>query len=225
MPTVFILRRDPLVARRTQAVLEAAPGWTVAGMAHSLFRARAQLALSDADVLLTDLSLEDGAALSLVHEMRSTLSSAERPKVLAISPSTGDGLLFATLSAGADSFMVDGPQSPSVTAVLSRLMRGEAAMTAPLARQVLAFFGALVAIGMAAPANERELDWVLGARDPLRLSEGERYMLVLLAQGEPLGGLAVRMGLSVEHVGRRIANVYRKLQWDVRTGSLALSAA
>jgi hypothetical protein len=50
-------------------------------------------------------------------------------------------------------------------------------------------------------------------------------MLVLFALGEPIGAVAVRLGMSVEHVGRRTANIYRKLQWDVRSGALSLQAA
>jgi hypothetical protein len=35
----------------------------------------------------------------------------------------------------------------------------------------------------------------------------------------------VRTAISVESIGRHIANVYRKLQWDLRSGSLSLQAA
>ena len=33
------------------------------------------------------------------------------------------------------------------------------------------------------------------------------------------------MALSVEGLGRRLGNIYRKLSWDVRSGSLLLLAA
>ncbi len=226
MYSVCIVRRDPVALRRTQAFLEASRDLRVVGVANTLFQARGLLSQHDPDALLMDVALEDGAALRVINDLRRAAQTANRPKVLVMTPSTSDPLLFATLSAGADSFMVDAPPgAASPTAPIGRLLRGEAAICGPLARQVLAFFGALPAIGMAPPANERELDWVNGARDPLRLTAGERYMLVLFALGEPIGAVAVRLGLSVEHVGRRTANVYRKLQWDLRSGSLALKAA
>ena len=226
MNSVCILRRDPLALRRTQATLEASRDLRVVGVAGSLFQARALLTQQDPDVLLLDIAFEDGAALSLVNDLRRSAASTDRPKVLVMTPSASDPLLVATLSAGAVSFLVDataGVVSP--VAALGRVLRGESAIAGPLARQVLAFFNALGAIGAPPPIDERALDWASGARDPLRLSAGERYMLVLFALGEPIGAVAVRLGMSVEHVGRRTANVYRKLQWDVRSGALALQAA
>ena len=226
MNSVCILRRDPLALRRTQAALEASRDLRVIGVAGSLFQARALLSRQDPDALLVDITFEDGAALSLINDLRRATAATDRPKVLVMAPSVSDPLLFATLCAGADSFLLDasgGVTSP--VPALGRVLRGESAIAGPLARQILAFFNALGAIGAAPPANERELDWVHGARDPLRLSAGERYMLVLFALGEPIGAVAVRLGMSVEHVGRRTANIYRKLQWDVRSGALSLQAA
>ena len=75
------------------------------------------------------------------------------------------------------------------------------------------------------PVNERALDWATDAQNPLRLSRAEQHMLTLLAQDHGIGPIALRMGVSVESIGRRIANVYRKIQWDVRSGSLSLQAA
>jgi DNA-binding NarL/FixJ family response regulator len=225
MNTVCILRRDPIAARRTQAALQATRDFHVSAVASSLFKARGMLAQHAPDILVTDIALEDGAALRLVNDLRRSTSTADRPKVLVLAPSVSEPLIFATVSGGADSVMIDPTGTASPVPSLTRLMRGEAAAVAPLARQILAFFGALDAIGAPPPIDERAVDWTIGARDPLRLSAGERYMLVLLAQAEPIGAIAVRMGVSVEHIGRRTANVYRKLQWDVRSGSLALKAA
>ena len=59
----------------------------------------------------------------------------------------------------------------------------------------------------------------------MQLSPGERRMLQLLAAAARSAEVAQRMALSMEAVGRRIGNVYRKLSWDVRSGALALLAA
>ena len=59
----------------------------------------------------------------------------------------------------------------------------------------------------------------------MRLSPGECRLLQCLAQGARAGEVAARMAISVEALGRRIGNVYRKLSWDVRSGSLSLLAA
>lgn len=222
MPTLFITRRDAQRTRQAQAQLEASREWQVLGVAESLFRARAALPHTDPDALLIDLRLEDGAALSLVRELRERRS--ERPKVMLLAGDAADPLLFSTLMAGADAYLLESDLAVAA-ASLKRLMAGEASMAAPVARQALQFFGEAVAPSKTAPApDERALDWQTHGANPMRLSPGERRLLQLLAQGARSSELAARMALSMEAVGRRIGNVYRKLSWDVRSGSLALAA-
>lgn len=224
MYSVFLLRRTAAASAELRHCLEASGQLRVAGSASSIFQARRELEHRDVDVLLTDLCLEDGAAVSLVQHLRRK-ATAGRPKILAIARAPNDPLLFATLSAGIDSFMVEAPEATPAVVAVRRLLRGESAMSAPLARQVLAFFDAVPSMGAAPPADERALDWSRSAGDALRLSCGELYMLVLIAQGEPAESVAGRLGLTLESVGRRLGHICRKLQWDVRAGTLALRAA
>jgi DNA-binding NarL/FixJ family response regulator len=222
MPTLFITRRDASRTRAAQAQLEASREWQVTCTADSLFRARSSLPHVDPDALLIDLRLEDGAALSLVRELRER--RADRPKVMLLATDPADPLLFSTLMAGADAYLLE-TDLPVAAAQLKRMLAGEAAMAAPLARQALQFFGEPIETSKLAPPNDRALDWQSNGTNPMKLSTGERRALQMLAGGAKSGELAARMGLSLEAVGRRIGNVYRKLSWDVRSGSLALLAA
>lgn len=219
MHSILILRRDPIAARAAQAAIEATRDLRVAAVCSTLYEARKHLALRTPDALLTDLSLHDGAAMSLLAELRRSAPTRERPKVLLVVSKATDALLFGTLSAGADSYMIDMPGAPSLPSALRCVLQGEAALSAPLARQMLAFFGVA---SKASAAQERALDWSRGALDPLQLSRGEQHLLALFAQGEPLPAVATRLGVSIESIGRRATNLYRKLQWDLRSGSLSL---
>lgn len=226
MLSVFILRRDMVVGRRVQAEIQTTRDLRVAGIATSLYQARAALSLRLPDVLLVDLQVEDGAALTLIGELRRQGSQGRGPlKIVVACPSDSEALAFPTITAGADNLMLDPLYQASPLATIRRTTQGEAWLGAPLARQVLGCMGALGALSAPPPANDRALDWNTEARNPLRLSAGEQRLLVLLAEGEPISGVAVRTGMSVEAIGRRIATIYRKLQWDVRTGSLQLAAA
>jgi DNA-binding NarL/FixJ family response regulator len=222
MPTLFITRRDLQRTRAAQAQLEASREWRVTGAAESLFRARAALPHVDPDALLIDLRLEDGAALSLVRDLRER--RAERPKVMLLAADAADPLLFSTLMAGADAYLLEA-DLPVASAQLKRMLLGEATMAPPLALQALQFFGEPIETPKSAPPDDRALDWHANGANPMKLSPGERRALQLLAAGARSGELAARMGLSLESVGRRIGNVYRKLSWDVRSGALALLAA
>jgi DNA-binding NarL/FixJ family response regulator len=223
MTTVFIARRGPQRTRASQAQLEASRELKVLGVADTLFRAQAALPGINPDTLLIDLRLEDGAALSLVRGLRER--HAERPKVLLVAADAAEPLLFTTLRAGADAYLLEA-DLPIAASALRRLVAGEATMAAAIALQILQFFNEPVTASKAAlAANERALDWQSHAANPMRLSPGECRLVQALAQGQRLAEVAGRMALSVEALGRRIGNIYRKLSWDVRSGSLSLLAA
>ena len=223
MTTVFIARRGAQRTRASQAQLEASRELRVLGVAESLYRAQAALPGLNPDTLLIDLSLEDGAALSLVRGLRER--QAERPKVMLVAAEAADPLLFATLRAGADAYLLEADLA-TAAAALRRLTAGEATMAAPIAAQVLVFFNQPVnAPRLAAPADDRGLDWHSHGANPMHLSPGECRLVQALAKGARAGELANRMAVSVESLGRRIGNIYRKLSWDVRSGSLSLLAA
>jgi len=225
MTTVFILRRTMRDARRSQAALEATPDLLVAGVADTLARARTLLEGCDPDVLLADLRLEDGNLAGLLNQMRAATPASDRPRVMTVATATDDPMLFAALRSGAESYLLDIDANEAPAPAIRRLLRGEASAAAGVARQGLSFFGVSNTAVSTPPANERALDWLNDGQNPLRLSRAEQHMLVLLSRGHGVGQIAVRMGVSVESIGRRIANVYRKIQWDVRSGSLSLQAA
>lgn len=222
MTTVFIARRGPQRTRASQAQLEASRELKILGVADTLYRAQTALPALNPDTLLIDLCLEDGAALSLVRSLRQR--HAERPKVMLVAADAADPLLFTTLRAGADAYLLEA-DLPIAASMLRRMVAGEAAMAAPIARQVLQFFNEPMATSTAAPVNERALDWRSHEANPMRLSPGECRLVQALAQGTRLAEVAARMAVSVEALGRRLGNVYRKLSWDVRSGSLSLLAA
>ena len=223
MTTVFIARRGAQRTRAAQAHLEASRDLRVLGLATTLYRAQTALPGLDPDTLLIDLRLEDGAALSLVRGLRET--QAERPKIMLVADDAADPLLFSTLVAGADAYLLES-DLPVVVPMLRRVVKGAATMAQPIAHQVLRFFDKPLHAAPNAPASDdRRLDWASHCANPLQLSPGELRMVRLLAQGLRLGEIAARMALSVEALGRRIANIYRKLSWDVRSGSLSLLAA
>ena len=223
MTTVFIARRGAQRTRASQAQLEASRELKVLGVADTLYRAQAALPGLDPDTLLIDLRMEDGAALSLVRSLRER--QAERPKVMLVAADAADPLLFTTLRAGADAYLLEA-DLPTAASLLGRMVAGQASMAAPIAAQVLQFFNEPATAPKAAVAiNDRVQDWQTHGANPLRLSPGELRLTQLLAQGARNGEIATRMALSVEALGRRIGNVYRKLSWDVRSGSLSLLAA
>ncbi len=223
MSTVFIVRRDAQRNAAARASLEASREARVVGTSATLYRARPEVARLDPDLVMVDLRVEDGAALSLVRELRDR--RADRPRVLLVTADAADPLLFCTIAAGADAYMLDTDMAVA-PAVLQRMVRGEAALAPPLAWELLQFFGEPVSPPRdAAPVDDRCLDWHTHGSNPLKLSPGERRLAQLVAQGTRLPEVAASMAMSLEAIGRRVGNIYRKLSWDVRSGSLMMQAA
>lgn len=224
MSTVFIVRRGVQRTRASRANIEAARETKVLGVANTLYRAQAVLQKLRPDALLIDLRLEDGAALSLLRALRQW--QGERPDVMLVAAAATDPLLFATLRAGADAYLLEADVDSAASA-LHRMAAGEATMAAPIAAQVLKFFHEpeRAAPARAGLLDERALDWASHGANPMRLSPGERWLLRTLAMGAPSAEVARRMAASAEALGRRIGNIYRKLNWDVGSGSLLLQAA
>jgi len=218
MTTVFIARRHASQARQTQASLQASRDLRVLGVAESLFRTREGLDRDDADILLIDMRLEDGAALSIVRALRERQGA--RPRVLLCAERADDPLLFSTLVSGADAYLL---AADDATLAVERLAAGEAAMAPFIAAQVMAFFPGRPPADL--QCDDRRLDWDTDATNPLRLSPGEWRLLHLIAAGATSAEVAARTAQSLPAIGRRIARLYRKLSWDVRSGLLALQAA
>ena len=197
MTTTFIVRRDALRARQAQALIETSREIKVLGVAESLYRAQPALAKLDTDTVLVDLRLEDGAALSLVRWLRER--NGARPKIMLIVPEATDPLLFASLVAGADAYLLES-DLPVAAAMLGRLAVGEAGMAAPLAVQVLQFFNEPLqpAQRRIAVTDERQLDWHSHGSNPMRLSPGEVWLVQLLGAGR-----ARRRGCGAHGAKRR----------------------
>ena len=157
MTTVFIARRGAQRTRACLAQLEAARDLNVRGVADTLHRVGAALPGLNPDTLLIDLHLEDGAALSLVRMLRKR--QADRPKVMLIAADANDPLLFATLRASADAYLLES-DLPIAASLMRRMAAGEASMAAPVALQMLQFFNEPTALPKTAvTVNERGLDW------------------------------------------------------------------
>jgi len=62
-------------------------------------------------------------------------------------------------------------------------------------------------------------------QSPLQLEPAQRDLLMRLAAGYRLDQVAAACRVSAAELGRRLRAIVRKLQWDVRAGSLTLQLA
>lgn len=222
MTTVFILRQRTADARRLVDALQSTPRVVIGGVADTLAQARRQLAQAPIDVLACDLRLDDGLALSLVHDIDAQPFGTRSTRVLALTASSDDPLLLDTLRAGADSYYVD-RDDPRTTVgmAVAEVARGEACIDATVARQVLALFEVQL--------RPRGL---FGARhappEPdhrQQLDAGERRLLELIAQNRSILSIGRDNDIAPAEIRRAVRGIYRKMQCDLHTESFSPLAA
>jgi DNA-binding NarL/FixJ family response regulator len=212
--TVLLLQSDAQVAARLQAVINEVPGLRVVGLVATLRQAREFLDThTPPSLLVGDLRLADGEVTCLVQAQRSHGRSGP-PKLLVVSLSSDDALLTETMRAGADGYFVQGGSVTEFIDTIAQVLLGEARMTPTIARSVRRHFAA---------RHWNDSDFFGDVGHPLRPSGSELDLLDRLAEGYILSELARAQGSSEAQLGVTLRRIYRKLQLDVCTDTLALS--
>jgi DNA-binding NarL/FixJ family response regulator len=214
MSRVFLLINDPLVAARMRATLDAAGGLEVVGWVNTIAQTRVQLGAAKADLVLADLQLADGWLSGFLTELAGETRHG-RPQVLAVALSLGDSQLLEALCHGAGGYFVQGASSEALVQTVRQALAGEATMAPEIARQVKAHFDAL---------DWDPTDFVGESLNPLHPNDNERLLLQWVASGYLPHEIARHMKITPGEVGRSVRTLYRKLQYDLRAGSLSLAA-
>jgi DNA-binding NarL/FixJ family response regulator len=207
MRTVFLLCRDPLDATRYRKAIEAGGALKVSGIAAQAQRARRLIEAEPPDVLVTDVTLQDGTAYALLRAL-----PAGRTKVLVLAPNPDDPALFETLRCGADAFCVDGRVDEAVHAMLA----GQTQLPASVAAQLLLHF---------APGDGGNDGDAFDVVNTLALTADECALLTLVAEGHSADDIATLDDGLAQTVYTRLAAIVRKLHWDLRVSGLKLQAA
>jgi DNA-binding NarL/FixJ family response regulator len=161
--------------------------FTVTGQAGTVADGLALASSTNPDVLVVDLQLPDGSGLDLVRALRK-----ERKDVglVVLTMYAGDEQIFAAMDAGASAFV--GKDAPSTEVVAA----ARHAAVAPLS---------FTCAGLPDAMMRR-----LSSSSP-RLSDRERQVLDLLAEGLGVAAIATKLYISESTAKTHIAKVYEKL--------------
>ncbi len=187
MTTVLLIDDHELIRQGLVGAFTQADGFEVAGQAGSVADGLAQAEALDPDVVVTDVRLPDGTGLDLVRALR---KSNRRVGLVVLTMYAGDEQLFAAMDAGASGFV--GKDSPT-SSVISAARQ---AAVAPLTFSCVGLAEAMVRrMRSGAP----------------RLSDRERQVLDLLAEGLGVSAIASRLYLSESTAKSHIGRIYDKL--------------
>jgi DNA-binding NarL/FixJ family response regulator len=214
MSRLVLVVREPALALAWRGVLVAG-GHEVVAVTNAARSARGLLTQHRPHGVLCELRLIDGTALAMM-EWLATLP--QRPVIVAVAPDQGDALLVQALRAGADNLCTVDASAESLLAVVNQALRGESTLTTPLAHALLDHFERMRMPRAHALSVGDE-------QSPLQLEPAQRDLLMRLAAGYRLEQVAAACRVSAGELGQRLRAIVRKLQWDVRAGSLTLQLA
>jgi DNA-binding NarL/FixJ family response regulator len=187
MTTVLLIDDHELIRQGLAGAFAQTEGFDVAGQAGSVEDGLALAREVSPDVVVTDVRLPDGSGLDVVRALRKESKSVG---LVVLTMYAGDEQLFAAMDAGASGFV--GKDAPTSTVIGA----ARQASIAPLT---------FTCMGLAEAMIRR-----MSSGAP-RLSDRERQVLELLAEGLGVTAIAARLYLSESTAKSHIGRIYEKL--------------
>ena len=189
--TVLIADDHPLFRQGLRAALDAADGVVVVAEAADGADC-VRLAIEHTpDVVLMDIQMP---SLSGVEATRRILDAAPEINVLVLTMFDDDSSVFAAVRAGAKGYVLKGADEQDIERAVRTVARGDAVFGGAIAARLASFFDA-------------------NRRHPFpELTQREREVLDLLAQGLNNSRIAEELGLSLKTVRNNLSSIFTKLR-------------
>jgi DNA-binding NarL/FixJ family response regulator len=200
---VVIIDDHPLVVDGLRLALEIA-GMEVVGTAGTVAGAVSAAREHTPDVIVMDIQLPDGTG---VEATQAVLAAVPDTAVLMLTMLEEADTVSAALRAGARGYMVKGSTRDEIVRAVAAVASGEAIFGASVAPQVLA---GVRAAPEPVPFDDRHL------------TDRERDVLELVADGLSNAAIAERLGISGKTVANHVSTVLTKLQVTDRTQAALL---
>jgi DNA-binding NarL/FixJ family response regulator len=190
---VLVVEDHPLFRKGVVALLGAVEDLTVVGTAASGEEAVERVAELAPDVVLMDLQLP---GMSGIEATRAIVAAQPEIAVLVLTLFEDEESVFLALRAGARGYVLKDADEEELIAAVRAVHRGEAIFSRAVAGRVLAYFAAPRPAPKVFPT----------------LTDREREILALIAQGRPNPAIARELYLSPKTVANYVSAIFAKLQ-------------
>ena len=178
-----------------QALLATAGDIEVVGEAESGVDVVAAAGRLQPDVVLMDVNMP---GIDGVEATRRIVDGSPHVAVLVLTMSDDDETVFEAVRAGARGYLLKGAQRVELIRAVRAVAAGEAIFGPGVARRLMAYF--------ARPAPRVDPEAFPG------LTDREREVLELIAQGRSNADITATLGLSPKTVRNHVSNVFAKLE-------------
>ena len=193
-----VLFRDGL-----RALIAGAPDMELVAEASTGQEAVARTAERQPDVVLMDIQMP---GLNGIDATRQIVAQSPHVGVLVVTMFEDDASVFSAMRAGARGYVLKGAKYDEMLRAIRAVGSGEAIFSPSIAHRLMEYFASL---------RPRAGEGAPGARPaPLfpELTERERELLALIAQGYRNAEIAERLVLSPKTVRNHVSNILQKLQ-------------
>jgi DNA-binding NarL/FixJ family response regulator len=200
--TVVLVDDHPVVRGGLRALIESFEGFQVVGEAADGEQAVREVQLHRPDAVIMDVMMPhvDG-----VEATRRIVRAAPGTAVLVLSMAEDDDVVFSAMQAGARGYLLKGAAQEEIDRALKAVVAGEAIFGPGIATRVLGVFS------RSTPDRT----------DPFPgLTQRERDVLELVAQGRRNAAIATALGMAPKTVANHLSSIFAKLQVTDRSAAI-----
>ena len=202
---VFLLDDHEVVRRGLRDLLEAAGGIEVVGEAGTADEALRRIPPTRPNVAILDVRLPDGDGVEVCREVR---SSHPEIQCLILTSFSDDEALFQAIMAGAAGYLLKQVRGTDLVDAIRRVSVGQSLLDPAVTARVLERL-------RTPPEDDERL---------ARLTEQERRILDLIAEGLTNRQIAQRIHLAEKTVKNYVSNLLAKLGMERRTQAAVYAA-
>lgn len=192
---ILLVDDHPLVRNGLKALLTSVSAMSVVGEAASGEEAITQVTVLQPHIILMDLHMP---GINGIEATRQIAQSSPHIGILVLTMLEDDASVFAAMRAGARGYLLKGADQSEVLRAINAVAHGEAIFSPQIAQRLMQYF-----------ANMQP---VIPHHAFPDLTEREREILGLIAQGHSNAAIAEQLVLSPKTVSNHVSNIFSKLQ-------------